>query len=80
MAKAAVTLPNVKKLLIDDNEISESGIEALMDLLSKTKKSHILGSLEENMPDEDFDEENEGHENLDKAVDDLIQALEQEHL
>ena len=42
----------------------------------------MLGSLEDNMPDEDdVDEDGAvGHEDLDKAVDDLILSLQNEHL
>lgn len=53
LAKAAIILPNVKKLHMDDNEISEAGVEALLSLLKQANKSSILGSLEDNMPDED---------------------------
>lgn len=76
LAKACVTLPSIKELLLDDNEISEEGIEALMDVLKKGKKESILGSLEDNMPDEDDQGDYEGHETLDQAVDDLTRALE----
>jgi Ran GTPase-activating protein (RanGAP) involved in mRNA processing and transport len=77
LAKACVTLPSMKELLLDDNEISENGIEALMDVLRKGMKESILGSLEENMPDEDDQSDFEdGHETLDQAVDELTRALE----
>ena len=81
MAKAAIILPNINQLLMDDNEISESGVEALVSLLKRANKLHILGSLEDNMPDPDDDDAaDDGHEDLDKAVDTLILSLEREHL
>lgn len=80
LAKACITLPSIKELLLDDNEISEDGIESLMNVLKKGKKESILGSLEENMPDEDDEGDEEGHETLDQAVDDLVNAFAREHL
>lgn len=82
MAKAAIILPNIQKLHMDDNEISEAGIEALTSLMERANRLHVLGSLEDNMPDEDdVDEDGAvGHEDLDKAVDDLILSLQNEHL
>lgn len=81
LAKACVTLPSIKELLLDDNEISEAGIDVLLDVLRKGKKEHILGSLDENMADEDEgDGHEDGHETLDEAVNDLIRSLENEHL
>lgn len=65
---------------MDDNEISEAGIESMMAILEKGRKKDILGSLEENCPDGEDDGEAEGHEELDRAVDDLVNALEKEHI
>ena len=77
LAKACITLPSIKELLLDDNEISEDGIEALMDVLKKGRKESILGSLEDNMPDDVSDDgEFEGHETLDQAIDELTRSLE----
>jgi Ran GTPase-activating protein (RanGAP) involved in mRNA processing and transport len=81
LAKACITLPSIKELHLDDNYISEEGIEDLMSVLKRGKKEHILGSLEENMEesdDEDF--EHRGHETIDDVVEELISALSNEHL
>lgn len=82
LAKACVTIPSVKELLLDDNEISEAGVDALMEVLKKGKKEDILGSLEDNLADEDDEggSNEEGHETLDKAFDDIVAALQREHL
>eukprot|EP00889_Picochlorum_renovo_P003979 jgi/Picre1/31009/NNA_006367.t1 len=82
LAKACVTIPSVKELLLDDNEISEAGVDALVEVLKKGKKEDILGSLEDNLADEDDEggSNEEGHETLDKAVDDIVAALQSEHL
>ena len=82
LAKACVTIPSVRELLLDDNQISDAGVDALVEVLKKGKREDILGSLEENLADDDDEDENneEGHETLDKAVDDIVAALQKEHL
>ena len=80
LAKITVSLPSLRQLELDENEISEAGIDALREILIKTGKIGVLGSLEENMPDED-DEERESEKDVeDTEVDALIRELQREHL
>ena len=82
LAKAAVTLPSLILLELNENEISEAGIDALKEILTKADKLNVLGSLEDNMPDEDDedDDEKEGDSLLDADIDDLAKELQREHL
>ena len=83
MAKAVANKPGLQLLALDDNEISEAGIEAMKAILRKAGKLDALGSLEENCPDDEEDEvgdEDEGHEEADAAVDALAAGLASEHL
>jgi Ran GTPase-activating protein (RanGAP) involved in mRNA processing and transport len=85
LAKAVVASPNLQLLALDDNEISEAGVEALKSILKAGDKLHVLGSLDENCPDDDDEEEGgeEGEEedgSGDAAVDALADELRREHL
>jgi len=82
VAKAVLHKPALKLLALDDNAISESGIEALKALLNSVGKLEALGSLEENCPEEEeeYGAEDEGHEELDAAVDALAAGLMKEHI
>lgn len=68
-------------LALDDNEISDAGIDALKAILEAAGKLAVLGSLEDNCPDEDEEEEEEeGKEEEDSEVDALAAALQKERL
>lgn len=80
VAKAVANKEGLELLALDDNEISEAGIDALKDILDKCGKLGALGSLDENMPDEDEEEEDDGEEEDASYVDGLAAKLQGEHL
>jgi large subunit ribosomal protein L31/Ran GTPase-activating protein 1 len=82
VAKAVAALPALERLELDDNQISEAGLEALRNILLAGGKLAALGSLEENLADEDGGEDGgeEGAEAADADVDALAAALQGEHL
>ena len=82
VAKAVAALPLLETLELDDNEISEAGVEALREVLRSGGKLAALGSLEENMADADEEDgsEEEGHEAVDAEVDALAAGLQAERL
>ncbi|GMH32642.1 hypothetical protein BSKO_00476 [Bryopsis sp. KO-2023] len=60
VAKALGNKPNFKRLDLDDNQISEAGIEEMKGVLEKNfGQSDALGSLEENDPDAEEDDDDE---------------------
>ena len=83
LAKVVGNKTEFTLLALDDNEISDAGIDALKAILEAVGKLSALGSLEENCPDEDEEEEDEDEEVLeeaDAAVDALTADLQKEHL
>lgn len=85
LAKAVLASPNLKMLALNDNEISEAGIDALKSILKAGGKLDVLGSLDENCPDDDEeDEEDEDGEEMDQGggaeIDALADELRKEHL
>lgn len=61
IAKAAVKLPCLEQLLLDENMISEEGLEEVKAIFKSAGKADKLGSLEENMEedDEELDEDDD---------------------
>jgi large subunit ribosomal protein L31/Ran GTPase-activating protein 1 len=93
VARAVAALPALASLELDDNEISDAGVDALREVLLRACKLAALGSLEENCPDSEGEEdeaeeegaeeegaEEEGAERPDAAVDALAAELAAEHL
>jgi Ran GTPase-activating protein 1 len=80
LAKACCSNPHLELLALDENEISEAGVEALKAIMKTGRKLDALGSLEENMPDEDDGSEEEGEEEGDEEVDGLADQLAGEKL
>jgi Ran GTPase-activating protein (RanGAP) involved in mRNA processing and transport len=74
LAKACCTLPNVKELRLDDNNISSEGIDHLKEVLRAGNKEHVLMTLDENCSEDD-DEFEDAHATLDSAVDELVAEI-----
>jgi len=82
VAKAVADLPALGALELDDNEISENGLEALREILQAAGKLEALGSLDENLAEESEEggSEDEGHEEPSADVDALAAELQREHI
>jgi Ran GTPase-activating protein (RanGAP) involved in mRNA processing and transport len=91
VARAVAALPALASLELDDNEISDAGVDALREVLLRACKLAALGSLDENCPDSEGEEDEadeeeeegadeEGAERPDAAVDALAAELAAEHL
>eukprot|EP00887_Chlorella_sp_A99_P001191 scaffold14.g1191.t1 len=77
VAKACAGKPALALLALDENEISEAGVDALREIMATVVgKPEALGSLDENMPEEE-EEEDEGPAAVaaDAAADALAASL-----
>ncbi|MEW5318498.1 MAG: hypothetical protein WDW38_009714 [Sanguina aurantia] len=76
LAKAAAGLPDIQLLALDENCISESGLEEVRGILSAAGKGAVLGPLEDN-EEEDADEEDDGEDEQSGKGGAMLAALEQ---
>ncbi|MEW5304729.1 MAG: hypothetical protein WDW36_007321 [Sanguina aurantia] len=76
LAKAAAGLPGIQLLALDENCISESGLEEVRGILSAAGKGAVLGPLEEN-EEEDADEDDDGEYEQSGRGGAMLAALEQ---
>lgn len=76
-AKFATSAPALKLLALNENEIPEDAVDMLREAMEAAGKSHALGSLEDNCPDEDENEDgdDDGVEDDEGLSDALQKAL-----
>jgi len=83
LVRFALTNPSILTINLNSNSISEEAVESMKRLLAVQHRTDVLGSLDENEPEddeddeeeEDDDEEDDDEENDDIAVDSLADAL-----
>ncbi len=74
----ATATPSLQLLALDENEFPEDAVEGLQAAFAAAGRAGVLGSLEENMGDEEEEDNDElGHEVVDAAEEELAALLQQ---